>query len=417
MRSALFVLLLVSCELTLVNSVLAQSWSLSRTRPSLFEIVAVDRTDAALWPFGQEDIAGDGLATVKPDEAAVDLRSLYADARAQRLWLRAYVAAKVAPDASALTFFFIDSDARAGTGGKASDTKLWPSLSADPSLGGYERAIALRGDGTLTGVYIWDTDKRQWIEQSNPARLVTPESGVDRDPLRLVGDEHGYVQVQLDLDTAGLDEACAANLFVRTWNDDSSGKRSFGDALDVLAVSCRPRLNAFGDPVILQSDVCTSDASCPAAGRCRDGVCLFGYECSADAACRSGEHCTSQVCVRVGDEDCDKTSDCDGLVCAASRCAACSDTGARACESGRVCAPDGTCLDPAARSSSSSNNGRPGERVRGGAFICATQPGGARVGAAWLALGFAALGAWHRRRRLRGKRPDAAAQTTNGGER
>ncbi|MEY4577342.1 MAG: hypothetical protein RL701_2045 [Pseudomonadota bacterium] len=427
MRSAMFVVSCLVCGLLLTSSAFAQTWSQSRQRPSLFEIIAVDATSEALWPFGQEDLAGDGASTFKSDEAAVDLRSLYASVRAQKLWLRAYVSAKGAPSADVLTLFFIDTDANAKTGGKAEATQLWPNVSSDPSPGGYERAIALRGDGTLAGLYTWEASSSEWAARTQADKLVTVEVNSARDPLRLLGDDHGYFQASLALDVAGLTETCAAKFFVRTWNlPDGTGAagssgaggiggsggasgsgaaaRNFGDHIDALAVACTPELNRYGDPKLLKSDVCTSDASCPGAGKCRDEICVFAYECSEDTACRAEQSCKGAVCVYVYDKTCSADGDCNGLVCDGARCATCADSGSRACAAGDVCSPNGSCLSPQA----SSNPGAAGKgaaaasgpRVRGGAFSCSAMPVTASSSAwqFWL-LGASAMLLQRRRRR------------------
>jgi hypothetical protein len=411
MRSGIVVLCSVASVSLLTSPALAQSWSLGRERPALFEIIATDASADKAWPFEQEDVAGDGVATLQADEAAVDLRTVYADVRANRLWLRAYVAAKTAPTSNALAFFFIDTDARTNTGAKADDTKLWSGLTADPTPGGYERAVGMRGDGTLLGVYVWDAQKSTWEKQPDKPMLATLEVGVGRDPIRIAGDDHGYFQVELDLAASGLDAACEGTIFVRLKNDGDP-KRNFGDDLGMDAAACRAQLNAFGDPTPLHSDACSSDASCPAQGVCRQGTCLFGYECSADTGCRTDEHCSAGTCVRVVEKSCQQDRDCDGLVCDAGRCTTCSATGARACESGLLCAPAGSCISP--RAGAGGNKAVPaagsgatdGERVRGGAFVCAATPGRDAAPIPWLWL--AACVAFIRcvrRSRLRGGKP------------
>lgn len=386
--------------LALANLAQAQSWSAARARPSLYEIIAVDPASGGGWPFGTEDPAGDGLSTLEPDEAAIDLRSVYADARAGKLWLRAYVTAKLATEASALAYFFVDADLRTQTGGPASDDKLWPRLTSDPSAGGYEHAIGMRGDGTLVAFYSWNTKKSAWEEQPGTAPQLAAESGIARDPLRLAGDDHAYYQITLPLSVLDLDERCLANVFVRTAND-TTGKRAFGDVVDSFAGTCRPHLNRYGDPEILKTDSCSVDDSCPGGGRCRDGICVFGYECSGDVGCKTGQRCTSSVCVLVVERSCSGNADCDGLLCDSKQCVACSESGARACPSDSVCAPDGRCLKPSG-STIGGGNGSAGSaaasgiRVRGGAFSCSLAA--ARGEHGWLlALGLVEL--WRRRRR------------------
>src|SRR5262245_45515844 len=75
----------------------AQTWSAARARPPLWQISSVDASGEQSWPYESEDIAGDGLATFETDEAATDLRTLYADADADELWVRAYVVDASAP--------------------------------------------------------------------------------------------------------------------------------------------------------------------------------------------------------------------------------------------------------------------------------------------------------------------------------
>jgi hypothetical protein len=392
MRAPKSLLLGVAAALVaMTSSAHAQTWSLKRRRPSLFEIIAVDRTSESQWPFGQEDIAGDGVSKTDADEAAVDLRSVYADARAKKLWMRAYVAATVTPTPDSLAFFFIDSDADPDTGGSASDSQIFAAFKDDKvsSPSGYERAVEIRGDGTVVALFAWDTNKMQWAEQSDAMKMmVTGESGVARDPLRLAGDDHGYVQVELDLTVAALDDACDGTIFVRTWRDGDN-KRKFGDLADAGSADCHAHLNRFGDPDLLHSDNCTSDDTCPARGRCSQGTCLFGYECSDDGACQTGQRCQSGVCVRVLDRDCTYSADCDSLVCDDKRCVACTSSGATACEASLVCSPNGSCLrapkpdNPLTDGESAAVSG---ERVRGGAFACTAAERGARGGGGALVL-------------------------------
>ena len=403
MRRAQWVSLVVSlfvwqlaCAWLLPNSVHAQTWSLSRERPSLREIIAVDATSEAQWPYGQEDVADDagiGAAEV----ADVDLRSLYADLRDGTLWLRSYVVSTAAPDPNAEAYFFIDSDANAATGGKANDAQLWPRLSADPSPGGYEHVVSVRGDGTLGGLFDWDASKRRWVEPANAGMLVKTEALVARDPLRLLGNNHGYFQASLGSATAGVNDSCIANIFVRTWYeqpvDAGTGvePNGVGDYLDAFAAHCHATLSYYGDPIILHADACTTNATCPAAGTCTDGICVFGYECAATPECATGYSCTNQVCVRVIETACTTNATCDGLICDASSCVTCTATGAHACDAGLVCSPSGRCLNPdnasqpgqAGRGGSGVAAGEDGPRVRGGAFTCAVLHAGSSADLSW----------------------------------
>lgn len=412
---------------SLCGTASAQTWSLRREQPALFEIVAIDETAQPQWPFGSEDIAKDGAGTYAADEAAVDLRSVYADTRSDGFWVRAYVASAVAPMPSAVAFFFLDNDSNARTGGKAEGDGLLDGWSTDPSPGGYEVAVGMRGDGSAIGVFFWDGAKDVWTLQPDKPALVTVETGNVLDPVGLSGDDHAYFQIMLDAKVVELGDGCTGPLFVRTWND-ATGTRAFGDSSDVTI--CKARLNAHGDPEILRSNECASDASCPAHGECRERTCVFEYACSKDDECRAGERCTASVCVRVVDKSCDADADCDGLVCASDKCTACSDSGDRACASGYVCTPGGTCIRPGDRGTSGRNGGGSGssgsaapagERVRGGAFTCATfaEPAAPnRTSAGVIAcLGIAAVWIGRRRRRLPAVHRRSARATSEASER
>ena len=400
-------------SVALSDTASAQTWSLKRERPALFEIVAVDEAASTLWPFGQEDIAKDGVGTYAVDETAVDLRTVYADTRPDGLWVRAYVASDVDPMLTAVAFFFLDNDANTKTGGKAEGDALFDGWSTDPSTGGYEVAVGMRGDDTLLGVWLWDDKKAEWTLQPDKPELVKLETGKARDPLRLSGDDHGYFQIVLDLKVVELGDGCTGPLFVRTWND-AMGMRAFGDSSDVTL--CKARLNAYGDPEILQSHECDSDGSCPNRGKCRERTCVFEYECSEDTDCREDERCMGSVCVRVVDKTCDSSSDCDGLVCAADECTACSTSGERACASGYLCTPGGSCIRPGdtgtsgregGGSGTSGSGGAAGERVRGGAFTCTAftvVPARGHGSAAWNGIALLGLAGWFARRRRKTQR-------------
>jgi len=393
--AALIAALLVPL-LALASQASAQSWSSARARPALWQIVAVDRTGEPGFPYGREDVAGDGLVSFDPGEAGTDLRSVYADATADRLWLRTYVASTGEPTASARFFFFIDSDARASSGGDARGEPLEPGLRNDPTRGGYERAIVVRGDGTMLGVWEWSAPTKAWVNLPVVEGAVRVERGRASDPLGIGAPERGYVQVSVAADISRLDASCVGNFFVRSWN---AGMRAddFGDEVREQA-ACRQPNDTLGDPVVLRSYRCSADAECPASGRCRDGVCLFGYACGGGEDCRSGERCSGNQCVRVVDRTCNTYADCDGLVCEATQCAACSESGARACAGGLVCSPSGACVDaddyvPAGGL----------DNIQGGAFNCAAGGTGGASCALWslLGVGFALFGrrAWTRMRR------------------
>lgn len=410
----------------------AQTWSSPRTRPALWQIIAIDESGEPGWPYGDEDIAGDSLASFDADEAASDLRTVYADADATRLWLRAYVASASAPPAQVLVYFFIDGDDRDSTGGPADDDGLWPELIADPTSGGYEHAFAARGDGMLEGAWRWNAQAASWTPLVQPPPDTIVQVDRDLDPIRIGPMEHGYVQIELAHTLTQLDASCTSNLFVRTWHDDAPS-RAFGDD-DDRAFGCRPTLDVFGDPDVLREPGCDQDSDCPAGGRCRDGLCLFTYECVADRDCRTDHRCEGGACLRVVERSCSADTECLGLVCRNGDCVACTENGAGACEDPLLCSPNGQCVDrdrgaPNAGSGGTAgsggrggNGGRAGSgsgaggsggtppgTVRGGAFQCAVTAGGrdATDGVGWLVIALAVSWRW-RAIRLRARRASSA---------
>jgi hypothetical protein len=388
----------------LTASARAQTWSLARSGPVLWQITSLDRSGEPGWPYGAEDIAGDGVAAFGADEAAADLRSAYADADGERLWLRAYVAATTGPTTSLVTFFFIDTDGRVDTGGPADGDALEPSLGDDPTRRGYERALGVRGDGTALGAWDWSVQQRVWLPLTLKPTDLRAEAGRARDPLAIGAAEHGYVQVDAQHTVSGLDASCGGTIFVRTRNL-AAAPRAFGD--DDRAAQCRLPADVYGDPVVLRDFTCRSDVECPASGRCRGGVCLFAYECTAATDCPVGTHCTVNRCVRVVDQGCTTSRDCNGLLCEGGACVACADVGQRACGAGLSCSPNGACIDPDSFEPGAAGNGGPG-KVQGGAFSCSTRTGGyAPWSLVWTAL---ALGLWWRRKDRQRTSPSSLAQ-------
>lgn len=364
-------------------------------------MVSIDKTGEVIWPYGREDIAGDGSGANAADEASADLRSIYADAQADRLWLRAYVSGTVAPSDAVSVFFFLDNDARDGTGGKALGDELDPALGADPTTGGYEIAVGVAGDGSLLGTWQWNAASSRWQAVSDvKPQDVRAEAGTDTDPLTIGAALHGYVQTDLLHSISGLTATCGGTIFVRSLHAGTP-QRSFGDD-SPKDFACRPANDAYGDPVVLRSYACTSDDQCPADGRCREGICLFTYTCDDDDDCRAGEACTAGRCVRVVDETCNDAADCAGLVCQAGSCVACTENGARACNDGQLCSPNGSCVNPDDRPPTGGGGGggvdEPGN-VQGGPFSCSAREGGTGSLSWLLPLTMLALYRGARRRR------------------
>lgn len=415
--SRLAVLLLFAVAVLLAHStVSAQSWAAGRKRPALFQIISLDATGERNWRYGSEDVAGNGLASFDTAEAQLDLRSGYAVADNDRVWIRSYVSADSQPPRSAVVFFFFDTDSNTSTGGSAAAEEIWPAFERDPTAGGYEQVVVSRADGMPLAYYRWNDKSNKFVAQNIAQNALTAEFGSERDPLGFGGNTHGYAQISLAHSSSGLTSACRSRIFVRLWNDVPSG--AFGDD-DLAPAACVPRENSFGDPEILHSDSCTADTDCPAAGHCREHVCLFAYVCEAAADCRADEHCENQVCVHTVDARCSDDAQCEGLVCENGACVACTDSGARACSADRLCTPSGACITPsAARVITEPNTNSDDGGVRGGAFRCSAAAGrGSQPAIGAIAMLLLAL-LWRttRRRRVR-LRPVGPEPRHNGGAR
>ncbi len=391
------VVLLATLSAAVATRAQAQSWAGGREDPALFQVVAIDRTGESDFPYGREDVAGDGLGTFSAAEAGADLRTMYASAEPMQLWLRAYLAGNAAPRPSLRAFFFIDTDARASSGGPAQGTELDEQLPDDPTTGGYERAISLRGNGMVLGVFEWNASMRSWLEVTGVrAEDARGEAGLAADPLEIGAQQHGYLQVALAHSLSGLTQSCGGTLFVRVLDDGPAMRTFADDAPERFA--CQADTDDREVPVVLRPDGCDTDAQCPSDGVCRAGACLFTFACTDAADCPSGYECTQGRCVRTVSGSCQSAADCDGLVCADGSCVTCSASGERACASGLTCAPDGSCVDPGDLGGAGGGTASPPGKVRGGAFSCALGASGPRSSLA-LVLAVAAIALLRRRAR------------------
>ncbi|HKY34879.1 MAG TPA: hypothetical protein VJN18_02965 [Polyangiaceae bacterium] len=371
----------------------AQTWSGARTTPSVSELVATDATGEAEWPFGNEDVAGDG-ATFGVAEQSVDVRSVYAVTDTARLWVRAYVSSTSAPPADLSLYFFVDADGSTATGGSAAATNIDPAFTADPTTGGYEHVLGLSGDGTVLGFWDYRTQQMDFAANNGGAARAEGGVGTDVDPLLLGGDVHGYVGGAVELGLANLTAACVANLFVRAVGD-TGNDLNVGGRVDCVAADA----NSNGVPDAVENvNACTSDNDCPAGGRCISGRCRFATSCTADGDCAAGETCEAGRCVASGGGTCSSNADCNGLICSGGMCTPCNGAGA-SCPSGQACGPDGRCVTGSAGPGSGSEAlVDPDEIVQGGAFTCGIGTGTPR-GAALLGVGLSLLAIRRRRRR------------------
>lgn len=374
----------------------AQTWSAARTTPSISELIAVDETGERAWPFGGEDVAGDG-AMFGTAEQSVDVRTVYATTDAARLWVRAYVSAAAVPDSSMRLYVFIDADQDPLTGGSAAAGTIEPAFTSDPTNGGYDYVLGLSATGMVVGFWNYNPPLNDFMPNNGGAMRAEAEFGTDVDPLELGGRVHGYVGGSIELGPVAVTSTCDADLFLRAVSD-------VGNDLDIATrVRCIPGdRNDNGLPDDVEDvSACDADEDCPAAGRCISGRCRYTAVCGGDRTCGSGESCRNGRCVATGGGSCRSNADCDGLVCRNGTCATC-DTAGAACESGRACGPDGRCVtgspggsddDPAALVD-------PDEVVQGGAFTCGL--GGERHGpVAWIVAGVGALALRRRRKRAR----------------
>ncbi len=378
--------------LALAKTSLAQSWVPQRTTPSLVELVSVDRTGEPNWLYGREDVAGDGLDTFTPAEQAIDVRTTYMVATNDDLWVRSYVSSPMAPGNDVQLFVFVDADRDPDTGGSAVAPEIDDRFDADPTIGGYEYVVGVRGDETVSGVWQWSTANEQYEPVMNVD--ATAESGVDFDPIWVNDGDHGYLQGRVELGALELDSTCNADFFVRSLNDDAA----LGDGdLDAGQIARCVRANAGGGqvpPPAVPPAACMTDDQCPGNGLCIDGDCVIPRGCRADADCAADERCDDNgYCVfDQSNVTCDDDAACVDLICdtTQSECVACQDDAE--CGADRRCASTGRCVDATDVATGTGGSGTGGagtgasgtggagtggialaddEKIQGGAFTCA----------------------------------------------
>ncbi len=203
------------------------TWTRGRTTPSLADLVAVDATGEADWPYGQEDLAGDGVAAFTQAEQAIDWRTVYAGMDARRLWVRAYVVNPKAAAPWGMLYVFVDSDADRHTGGPGAAPEIDRGLASDlmPDAG-YEHVLAVRGDGNRVALWTYDPQRSEYTETRTAPTALLGTAGHDMDPI-LGGAEHGYVQVAADRDVLRAADPHRALLFVRA-TSGITGDRAVG---------------------------------------------------------------------------------------------------------------------------------------------------------------------------------------------
>ncbi len=122
------------------------------------------------------------------------MRSVYAVTDGARLWWRAYVSSRRAPDETLRLYLFVDSDRDATTGGSAAASAIEPAFVSDPTDGGYEHVFGISGDGMV--IDVWDHRAAARTISAPDTGAAAARAGRIRrltDPLILRGDVHGYV--------------------------------------------------------------------------------------------------------------------------------------------------------------------------------------------------------------------------------
>jgi hypothetical protein len=353
----------------------SQTWVAPAKTPSLLDIVVIDRTGEANWPYGFEDVLGDGKKFTVAEQA-LDIRTVYADTDAKRFWLRAYFSSVVAVGPDVTIFVFIDTDKNTTTGGSAAQKTINPAFTTDPTMGGYEVVLTIKGDGTFGPLWTWNQAQTKFVSSTIKPNQGVASVGVDVDPLRLLAVSHGYIQGSVDFAEVGLTETCQGALFVRSVNGSGKGDRDVG-----LANACRPDdANGDGVPDLIVPEQCNTNADCPDLGICIDHVCRLAQPCRVDTDCKGANMmCTVDGrCVPKPTGSCQTRDDCaDGLVCKAGMCTAC-DAGSNDCGPGESCLPSGTCVEVSTGAGGNGAGGGNGGgtvirgRVRGGACTCNT---------------------------------------------
>jgi Cys-rich repeat protein len=333
------------------------TWINARTTPRLSEIVAIDSTGESGWPYGQEDVAGDGPLTFAAPEQMIDIRTAYAATDASRFWARVYFSDPNGVGAGVTAYVFIDADRNVATGGRAIGAEINPAFTTDPSPGGYDFVLAVGGNGAVAGLWAYQAMQGMYATLNPTAANSSGETGADADPILIDGAQHGYVQMNADLNVVGLTSTCDANVFVRSVNAGA------GDLEAGQLASCIPAdANRDGVPdIVIPPAGCTSDAQCPAGGTCNNGVCTVPPTCTIDADCPATDQCVAGRCVPRPGGTCTTSAQCGDLVCTNGQCVACVSN--PECGTGRICASTGRCVGNVVLA--------PGEKVEGGAFHCA----------------------------------------------
>lgn len=383
----------------------AQEWIPPRQIPSPWELIALDRTGEPDWPWGAEDVGGDGVGQFSTEEQGLDVRTAYAGVGDTRFWVRVYLSTTAAPPTTTSIYVFLDTDRSASTGGSAQAPTIDAALTSDPSGGGYERVIRLRGSEGPSA-WQWNDASRAYVDLALTPARAKGTAGEALDPLRWGTARHGYLQGAIDLDAINVNSTCSVRVLVRSVT--TVAELAPGD-LDVgVASTCVPAdQNADHVPDLLVPPQCTRDQDCPLNGICVRSRCVLPGSCVTSQDCAAEDECTSDgLCVARGGDSCTNREACGDLVCQGARCVAC--TSDSACGQNARCGPDGRCVEASGGGtgtpSGSTGDGGPGgltlnegDRVRGGALTCGISSTRNRDHLAWAGLAWVAVAALIRR--------------------
>ena len=295
--------------------------SIRSARRQLHRILTVDTTGEPLWPYGAEDVAGDGLATFQALEQSVDIRSAYVATDATRFLVRAYVSSTTAVSPSDTVYVFIDTDNDSTTGGSANAPDVNPKFTTDPTNGGYELIIGIHGTPVVCQIWQWNNPTKAFVGAVPDPTLARAETGTDADPLRILTPVHGYLQAAVDLSLLpGLTPACSARMFLRSADDSGIADLNVGTIEPCVAIDN----NKDGFPDVVPVPIpCMSDGECPGGGLCINNSCVLPEPCVVDTDCKATEQCVNDSCVPKPGGACTKNTDCAGLVCDNAVCTAC----------------------------------------------------------------------------------------------
>lgn len=256
------------------SRVWANTWAGGAQDPSSAEELARDATGELVstgfpvdWPHGWEDVAGNGT-TFSNQEQSADIRTAYGVCDAGSVWLRTYVSDPGNASANIRIYFFFDTDASPLTGGDAGADALpiQPEFTSDPSSGGYEHCLEVRGNGAVQALWQWNGST--YIDPGTTTAVGETGTGVD--PILVNFDNHGYVQGNVPISELGLSDCTTVTVFIRSWNSTTPnpyGDTEIGSPGGIPGPGGEPSLDgALDGPLDASADGVPPDGGVPADG-------------------------------------------------------------------------------------------------------------------------------------------------------